>query len=349
MRTSLWLCLALAACDRVAGTVGQDLSVGGDHDLMDRPFPSYDLSCVGFTAQSHLVPVSLVVMLDKSGSMGDGINGDPTLKWQPVTAALDAFFNDPASTGVSASLQFFPQSDMCNSDAYYLYSPPSVDMRGLPDLAFGMSMSMVTPSGSTPTLPVVQGAIQYAQDTAAMGSGQRVAIVLVTDGEPDTCNSSINNVALELAKVSAQIPTYVIGVGESLTSLDQLAMAGGTQAATLVAVGDPTTTKMKFLEALDEIRGLVLSCDFAIPPAPSGMTIDYSMVNVTFTPSTTGSPSLLPYDKDCNSNGPGWSYDDANNPTKVVLCPVSCADARGDRNAAINVLFGCGTVGEPVN
>jgi len=45
------------------------------------------------------------------------------------------------------------------------------------------------------------------------------------------------------------------------------AMSGGTGSPTLVSVGDPATTKMQFLAALDAIRGLVLSCDF---PNPSG-------------------------------------------------------------------------------
>src|SRR5204863_7505663 len=125
-------------------------------------------------------------MLDKSGSMRYGINGDPAFNWQPVTAAFQACFDDSPSLGVSASLQYFPQADICNSDSYWMQS---VGLRPLPDLSFAMSMAMVTPSGSTPTLPAAQGAIQYAQDQLAMTSSQRVAIVLVTDGDPDTCNS----------------------------------------------------------------------------------------------------------------------------------------------------------------
>ena len=75
---SLILLAALAACDREAGFVAHDLSAGDGPEVL--PFASYDLLCAGFTAQSHLQPVSLVFLLDKSGSMGDGINGDPALK-----------------------------------------------------------------------------------------------------------------------------------------------------------------------------------------------------------------------------------------------------------------------------
>jgi hypothetical protein len=339
--------LGALGCDRTAGYFPADLAVGGDSDMTVVGLPGYDLSCVGFTVESKLVPVSLAFLLDKSGSMGDGVNGDPLLKWQPVTDALDAFFQDPASKSVKASLTFFPApSDICNSDAYYT---PAVPMRALPELSFGTAMDQVMPGGNTPTLPAVTGMIQYVDDTRASFPAERYAIVLVTDGEPDTCNSSVNNVALELAKVAGVTPTYVIGVGQSLASLDQLAMSGGTDKATLVDVGDANATKAQFLAALDAIRGLVLTCNFAIPPPPMGMMIDFQQVNLTWTPSDTMTPSLVPYDKDCSSGGPGWRYDDPANPKEVQLCAPSCDAARGDRDGKIDVLFGCTTIGNLIS
>jgi hypothetical protein len=278
--------------------------------------------------------------------MGDGINGDRTLKWDPVTDALDAFFQDPASTGVSASLTFFPHpNDVCNPSAYFT---PAVGMRGLPELSFGMAMDLVSPGGNTPTRPAVLGLIDYVAEARLKDPSQRYAMVLVTDGEPDTCNSSVNNVALELAKVASETPTYVIGVGQSLASLDQLAMSGGTDKATLVEVGDAQATKTQFLAALDAIRGLVLTCNFAIPAPPMGMSIDYQQVNITFTPGG-GTPSLVPYDKDCAGTGPGWRYDDPMNPKEVQLCPASCAAARDDRDSKLDLLFGCTTIGNLIS
>jgi hypothetical protein len=347
---SLALILLLsAACDRDPGTGGNagDLSFAGD--MQEVPFTSYDLSCVGVTIAAHLVPVSLVFMLDRSGSMGDGVNGDPTLKWDPVTAALKAFFEDPSSVGVSASLQYFslPNSnDICNLSGYYT---PAVSMRSLPDLSFGASMSSIMPMGSTPTLPAMEGALMYAQDTLDANPGSRVAAVLVTDGDPDVCDSSVNDVALQLSMFEPKVTTYVLGVGTNLPNLNQLAVAGGTGSPTLVTVGNPDDTKTQFLAALDAIRGLVLTCDFAIPAPPKGMTIDFTQVNVTFTPSSTMVPELIPYDKDCTSPTAGWRYDDPNNPTQVQLCPPTCDAAKADRDGVINTLFGCTTVGNLVS
>src|SRR4029079_1874740 len=52
--------------------------------------------CAGQTSTAELVPLDIYIMLDKSGSMtektGAGANGPP--KWDAVTQALNAFFND---------------------------------------------------------------------------------------------------------------------------------------------------------------------------------------------------------------------------------------------------------------
>src|SRR3954447_12076274 len=111
----------------------------------------FDLGCASSTSEAKLVPVQLVILLDRSGSMGDGINGDPALKWQPVTQGLQAFFADANSAGMSASLALFPSggADRCNSSVYYFAQVP---IRGLPEPdAFQAAMAATLPMGQTPT------------------------------------------------------------------------------------------------------------------------------------------------------------------------------------------------------
>lgn len=55
------------------------------------------------------VPLDLYVMLDRSSSMLDAVNG--TSKWDAITKALATFFSDPASSGIGIGLQFFPYAD----------------------------------------------------------------------------------------------------------------------------------------------------------------------------------------------------------------------------------------------
>jgi hypothetical protein len=349
-RRSALVLAALAACGcnkspSSGGTAHHDMAMGPGSSS------SFDLSCAGVGQKAMLVPVNLVVLLDRSGSMGDGTNGDPTLKWDPVTAGLDAFFADPDSAGMQAALGFFSNPfatsliDECNPGEYFV--PPPVPMMPLPDTTtFSAKIAQVMPMGDTPTKPALDGAIGYAQQLQ-MTSTARTAIVLVTDGEPDTCDSSVQDVALDAAKVAADIPTYVIGVGDNIAGLNDIAMSGGTGQATFVSVGDATQTKNDFLTALEDIRGLVLKCEFPVPSPPANMTLDFSKVNVLYTPSNAAQIELQ-YDANC-ANGTGWIYDDPKKPTKVQLCPQTCTTVRADHGGAIDVVFGCTTDGNLIS
>jgi hypothetical protein len=345
--TRLLVCAALllGACDDDSN-FEMDLSGGVNTDA--GMLTQFDLACGSASSRAELVPVSLVFVLDRSGSMGDGINGDRTLKWDPVTEALAAFFGDAQSMGVQASLVFFPYAmnpaERCNPSAYYA---ADVQMRALPDpLTFKGAMQGTSPSGNTPTRPAILGAIDYAKDQAMLNPKRRHAIVLVTDGEPDDCNSSVANVSLEVAKVAGTIPTYVVGVGGALAMLNMIAQSGGTGAPTFITVGDAAKTKSEFLNALNAIRGLEVSCNLPVPSPPAGQTFVRDQVNVVYTPGT-GAPSQLLYDKDCSS-GFGWRYDDEANPKTIELCATSCANAKADKMARIDVVLGCITAGDPI-
>src|SRR5688500_12820532 len=56
-------------------------------------------SCAGEKSTAELIPLDLFIMLDSSGSMDEG-TGDGNTKWEAVTEALVAFFNDPQSSSI---------------------------------------------------------------------------------------------------------------------------------------------------------------------------------------------------------------------------------------------------------
>jgi hypothetical protein len=66
-------------------------------------------TCGGDDYAGMGVPLDLYVMLDRSSSMLDAVNG--TSKWDAITKALTTFFSDPASSGIGIGLQFFPYPD----------------------------------------------------------------------------------------------------------------------------------------------------------------------------------------------------------------------------------------------
>lgn len=293
-----------------------------------------DLSkCATSSATPTPVPVMLVFMFDKSGSMADNS------KWTSCESGLTSFFADPQSAGLSASLQFFPLADECNVS---MYAAPAVSMRALPDSkTFATAMNANAPGGQTPTLPALTGAIQYAQSVQKSNPGNKVAVVLVTDGDPNVCNSTIQAVSSEASSASGTIPTFVVGIG-NITNLDMIAQAGGTNKATVVSTTNAQQTAQDFQNALNAIRGKTLACEYQIPPPPSGQTFDENKVNVVYTP-TNSSKQTLTYNQDC-TGGTGWHYDDPNNPKKIILCSATC-DAVQQASGTIDIVLGCATNG----
>jgi hypothetical protein len=123
--------------------------------------------------------------------------------------------------------------------------------------------------------------IAYAPNALAHPDAKTV-VVLVTDGEPNNCTDSsipaadrnnIANIGAEVEKYKDIVPTYVIGVGTSVTNLNTIAQKGGTNAAIQIDVGNPSVTEKQLGDTIDAIRLKALSCELAIPPAPNGETL----------------------------------------------------------------------------
>ena len=294
-------------------------------------------ACANSTAGVDAPPIYLVFMVDKSGSMGGTALA---VKWTPAVAALKAFFADASSANIHASLSFFKQQNECSVAAY---ATPSVAMSALPDAtAFAAALDANSPSGGTPTLPAEQGAVQYAQTVAAtLKPGEKVAVVLVTDGDPNDCNSTSTNVAAAAAAVASTIKTYVIGVGNEVAKLDEIATGGGTAPHIQVNTTSAATTSSDLRAAIGKIKAAQLSCDYTLPPPPAGKSIDVNAVNVNYT--TGGKATTLGYSADC-SNAGGWHYDSTTTPTKIIMCPTICTTLQNDTSGGkVDIVFGCST------
>lgn len=311
-------------------------SSGGGPVIVSNATDAGPESCVANAVESKLTPIRLVFMFDKSGSMGNDS------KWTSVTAALKDFFADPNDVGVSASLQYFPLDNNECSDG--TYTVPEVAMAPLPDASsFASSMNAHQPGGGTPTLPAIHGALQYAVAQSLQHPDEKPLIVLVTDGDPNDCSSTVDAVSNAAAQGLVQgVPTYVIGVGSLLSNLDKIAQGGGTQKAILVPTNNPVQAKDEFAKALQTVRGKAM-CELAIPDPGAGKTLDYNTINVAFTPGS-GSKVTLTYDKDCGGSD-GWHYDDPTKPTKIELCASACSAIQKASGGKVEVSLGCATKG----
>jgi hypothetical protein len=285
--------------------------------------------------------------------MDDEVSGGR--KWDLVVGALSTFAKDPASAGIGVGLTYFgipagyDAGDLVVSCDVAEYSTPAVAVKPLPGNApsLSSSLSQYQPAGGTPTLPALQGAVNYAHTWLAAHPTHRMVIVLATDGEPNDCDSSVGAVSAVASAAAAEtspISTYVIGVGKSLSNLDEIAKAGGTDHAYLVDTSKSTTDS--FTAAMNAIRGeAALPCSFEIPAAQPGKTLDFGAVNVTVGNGADGGPSTLLQVQTasmCDASG-GWYYDDPQKPAAIELCPATCTSVTSNPTAMVRVLVGCKT------
>jgi hypothetical protein len=298
-------------------------------------------------------------------------------RWTPVTEALKTFFLDPGADGLHASFEFFPEPigipEVCEADRY---ARPLVPLQALDDgTAFVTILDNTLPQGGTPTYPALKGSIQYAREQALERPGSKSVVVLVTDGEPglvdyrmeepifwgvcdedgdgETENTvpGVTNLAQDAYNGgkpkddgTPSVPVYVIGIGESVQSLDTIALAGGHELM-LVQRTDPDVVREDFSNYLGTIRELSITCEIPRPDPPEHEVFDPTLVNVVFTDSQQVE-RRLGFDAQCAA-GIGWKYKDPDAETAeysiIQLCPTSCNAVQQDPGGRIEIEFGCAT------
>jgi hypothetical protein len=92
------------------------------------------------------------------------------------------------------------------------------------------------------------------------------------------------------------------------------------------------------------IASAPLPCNYAIPKAPTGESLDPSQVNVHW--QSTTAPGDMLFGKTVNQAACqtqlGWYYDDDTKPTQVLLCPSSCSQVAS--GGTLSIGFGCATI-----
>lgn len=325
-----------------------------DFGVSDEPTTEVEVVCAAQAAASELTRVYLAFAVDVSASMWQGPNRFPN-KWEPVIRASEAFFAEPDSAAISASLTFFPvgADDAARCDAA-TYSLPHVPQRLLPSTDFSgaitaLGITAQTPGQNyfaSPTLAAFNGTVESLRVIGETDPDAFRAVVLVTDGIPQTC-ADVNVQTVADAVRASGIRTYVIGVGnppqlgagDNLDELNLIAEAGGTEAAFIVQTNDPAQAQADFKAVIDGIRGVSVSCNIEIPLPPAGTEFVPEKVNVTYG-SASGEDVKLNYDAECASTN-SWRYDDPTAPATIVLCNDTCDAAQRDVTAKVDVEFGC--------
>jgi hypothetical protein len=320
-----------------------------------------DSACAGQAYEGETLPLELLIMMDRSISMGNSeprylLPGGGT-KWDAVRIGFQNFFALPQVQTLSAGIDFFMANGSCNPVDY---STPEVEIAPIVTSAAGIMASYDAhePGDITPIGPALEGALMHASDWK-QGRGTQVAVVLVTDGVPNGCGyttdmpqvaaDGIAPIAAQYASAVPPIPTYVLGIQGMEVPVDDftyvvttIAHAGGTEPVIVTATDDLAA---KFAAGLEGIRSAAAPpCSYSIPLPPSGEQLDLGLVNVVLLPQTSGAEPIL------NVAGPdacqygGWYYNPPGAPESIELCPNTCEVVSQQTGAGFQVLFGCATV-----
>lgn len=340
-----------------------------------------DASCASDTVTGDRVPANMLFVIDRSGSMncnppptqssaqceGSPQKQDALLnsKWEDTRIALEAALDQlQTQSNIAVGVNMFPRDSLCS-----VTGTPNIQVKPLdtPQISgIKAFFGTVDPAGRTPLAGATILSYDHLLGQLQAGNlpGNKF-VVLITDGF-ETCAPS------ELGKlVGTDVPnafnllnirTFVIGAPGSegaRSLLSQIAKSGGTaQSATCVAdpngsadVGDchfdltnvssPQDFANQLSQALADISGSVLTCEFDIPTSPTGDKVDPDKVNVVVTPEGQPAVSLLRDDADCDNGADGWQYNADG--TKIILCGPACDTAKAD-GSSVQILLGCPSV-----
>jgi Mg-chelatase subunit ChlD len=313
---------------------------------VETPEDSSIITCFTGSRAVGQIPIDLYFALDRSRSMDTIDRGATKTRYAAVSSAMTTFLNSSLSAGLGAGIFFFPRS-LPGGEPYCSpadYAFPVVPIGLLPGVAASITkaISLQTRGAATPMTPALEGGHIYARGNEASHPDHTTAVVVVTDGAPRDCGSSLQGTAAVVATAMTGVPpirTYVLGVGPNLDNLNTIAQAGGSSQAYLVE----SSGESSLLSALEAIRTSALACEFVLPGAISPTDV----VRVSTRLGAGGATSIDPVgDADACAGQAGWFYDrplsgGSSPPSKILLCPASCDPLVQSTGNHLDVTINC--------
>jgi hypothetical protein len=396
MNKSLFTILALAAASTVAcseppirlgsgdgggsgmdgGSTPEDTGVTvtdtGPRPDRDPNMISPDAGCATQNTPTTRAPISLLLVVDRSGSMNECADGRMSgctggTKWNVTQTALVRLLRsleDDARVG----LMFFPaMSNPSSADGYRM---PAVGVEeslrttraGLISRIMGASAN-----GNTPLGCAMPQAVDYMRNQMTSFSKN---ILLITDGSPtDECsgsppcnpldpnfitcvlNSSMASQGVIVGAVARggrsmpPVRTFALGTPDAAPAfMSQVAVNGLTQRTAGCGPNDchytlgTATFERDLNMALDSVRGRAQTCEFMLQVDP--MRADPNLINVYYTPMSGGMGRFIPRD---TSRRNGWDY--APGGRSIIFYGPICEEVlMGSSGSSVQIIYGCPTI-----
>lgn len=274
-----------------------------------------DASCGSAQFAIERVPPNVMLVVDRSGSMGDPISdGSTTTKWSDTKTALTQLVNDYDAL-LRLGITLYSSDGNCAAGEVTDYAPAN----GKTVL---QKLDAKRPGGNTPTARTLTKVLKEGKLDDPTRENY---VVLVTDGLPNCGDVNVKGKIDDLR--TAGVKTFVIGVGDGTASnpllLNQWAEAGGTARPGSTKYYQ-TNSQTELKAAFDAIGGGIASCTFKlmeVPPDPSKLFV-------------FSNGQLVP-----NDPADGFSYDAASN--AITLNGATCDQLKKDAQTKIQVVYGC--------
>lgn len=325
-------------------------------------------ACNGTNIEAEPLPVDMVILMDRSISNSYAVGSDKatsattgqTTRWQVLTAAMQGLASDPNAAELGASITFFSinggssESPNCDENQY---ATPVVPLGLLGENGHGQAivdaMNKLSPAGLTPTVPALTGAFRYAMKAKQDDPTREKVVVLISDGFPTQCTlkspSDVVNVIQEAATAPTPIRTFIIGIGSpsQMTSakfnLQNYARAGNTGRPPFVLdeAAGADAVRDQLITTLLNISNSPLACEYEVEPPSSDWVVDPEQVMFTYKPNVgvlQEIPKLASSATCAKSPNGGWYFDNPTNPTKITVCPCTCANFGA---GSASVVYGC--------
>lgn len=310
-------------CPNVANYDQVDTSGNGTGDACE-PQPSGDI-CAEQESEFVEVNPNIYIVLDKSGSMGNGRMGQ-------AKDALDTMADQLASD-VNFGMLVYPGGSGSECTAA---GDEILDMGSHSASAVKGSYAGVNPGGSTPTggaLAQVQLNDLYSTPGDSLDDVRPKVVVLITDGDPNASSCGYSDdqdhaVAMAQDLANENVPVHVIGYeGGSPSNLNEMAVAGGT--GSFIRVNNSS----QLVTELQQISEDVISCSYTLNEAPQDPGKIWVEIN--------GSPVA-------RNGANGFEYDAGSN--SITLKGTSCDTLKNTPPGAptpLKISLGCATECEP--
>ena len=323
-----------------SGHGGSSDAGGGADGGTPGPRPGGDGgACESLTVDARPEPSTVMIVLDRSGSMYD-TEIEMVDRWTPSVMAIDSV-TTALEDRLSFGLLLFPGDRECATGRVEV--TPGVRQAAAIRTALSGDPSSVT-GGGTPTAASLDAA--RAALTSVPG---RRSVLLVTDGGPN-CNSALDGfscrctrpeggcwldnwscldddrtVAAVRALRDAGISTYVVGYDTAAWAdvMDRMAAEGGTPLSRHIQVTDRASLE----GALRDIGGSVVSCSFDLSEPPG----DVRYVRVTVDGAPVDHESV-------RGDGSGWALE---GDRTVTLLGPSCDAVQDGTDHTISVVVEC--------